>query len=370
MNSLSLSERAGVRVFPLTRRAFGATTSPKGRGDGALARRAFGATTSPKRRGGDALTRRAFGATTFPKGRGDGKRMSLLVADNLTKFFARSGGAFARGGPRIAAVEDVSFTLARGEKLGVVGESGSGKTTLGRLALGLLRPDAGRALFDGVDVHRATGAAQRGLRRRMQMIFQDSAGAFDPRLRIGDAVAEPLRVHGIGANEAARRDIVAAWLQKVGLDADLARRRPHELSGGQRQRAGIARALAVGPDLLAADEPVASLDVSVQTQILRLLADLTAETGVALFFISHDLRVVRALTERVLVLWRGRPVEMGPTARVIARPLHAYTRALMAAIPTLDPAARRLLLAADAVPEPREARGVWREEEPGHWIAA
>ncbi len=295
--------------------------------------------------------------------------MSLLVADCLTKFFARSGGAFARGGARGAAVDGVSFTLARGEKLGVVGESGSGKTTLGRLALGLLRPDGGRAAFDGVDVHGATGPAARELRRRMQMIFQDSAGAFDPRLRIGDAVAEPLRVHAIGADEKARRALALAWLAKVGLDAGVAARRPHELSGGQRQRAGIARALAVGPDLLAADEPVASLDVSVQTQILRLLADLAAETGVALFFISHDLRVVRALTQRVLVMWRGRPVELGPTEQVIARPLHPYTRALIAAIPALRPDDRRLLTTPTAVPEPGGARGVWRELEPGRWVA-
>ena len=300
--------------------------------------------------------------------------MSLLVVENVTKRFARPGGMFAGRGEPIVAVDNVSLTLARGERLGVVGESGSGKTTLGRVVLGLYRPDAGRVLLDGCDVHLADATAQRVLRRRMQMVFQDNAGALDARLRIGDAVAEPLRVHGVGGSEAERRRQVTAWLEKVGLDASLMRRFPHELSGGQRQRVGIARALVLGPDLLIADEPVASLDVSIQTQILRLLADLVRENGVALFFISHDLRVVRALTQRVLVMVHGHPVELGPTERVIQNPLHPYTRLLVAAIPTLDPARRRLL---DQPTEENDGPGAWFsptaqwcEVAAGHWVRA
>jgi ABC-type glutathione transport system ATPase component len=299
--------------------------------------------------------------------------VDLLDVERVTKYFARPGGLFARGGERIAAVRDVSLAMRPREKLGIVGESGSGKTTLGRLVMGVLTPDAGQVRFDGVDVHRAVGPERQRLRRRLQLIFQDNAGALDPRLRIGESIAEPLRVHGVGETEMGRRAIVREWLERVGLDESLAARLPHELSGGQRQRVGVARALAVGPDLLVADEPVASLDVSIQTQILRLLADLVAATGVALFFISHDLRVVRALTERVLVLWRGQPVELGPTAEVIARPLHPYTRSLVDAVPALHPEARRILAAsanpnaptaADAPP----ATGTWREVEPGRWV--
>jgi ABC-type glutathione transport system ATPase component len=285
----------------------------------------------------------------------------------VTKRFARPGGVFGRRGEPVVALDRVGFALGGGEKLGIVGESGSGKTTLGRIVLGLLAPDEGRVRFDGIDVHDASGPERRTVRRRAQMIFQDNAAAFDPRLTIGDAVTEPLRIHRVGADERERRRIADAWLEKVGLDASLAARRPHELSGGQRQRAGIARALAVGPAMLVADEPVASLDVSVQTQILRLLADLAAETKVALLFISHDLRVVRALTDRVLVLWRGRAVEMGPTAAVIERPLHPYTRALAAAVPALHPAGRRLLTAAPAPAPAAPDGGSWREVEPERW---
>ncbi len=300
--------------------------------------------------------------------------MSFLQIENATKRFAPSGGMFARGGEPVVAVGGVDLTLARGDKLGVVGESGSGKTTLGRIVTGLHRPDEGRVLLDGLDVHTAAGEQKKNLRRRTQMIFQDNAGALDPRLRIGKAIAEPLCVHGIGANAAQRRQLVAMWLDKVGLDTSLLRRFPHELSGGQRQRVGIARALIVEPDLLIADEPVASLDVSIQTQILELLADLVRETGVTLFFISHDLRVVRALTRRVLVMYKGRPVEMGPTEDVIRNPLHPYTRLLIAAIPALHPKDRRLL---DITPDEQDhtaqwfTAGVrWHEVEPGRFVLA
>ncbi|MDP8223280.1 MAG: ATP-binding cassette domain-containing protein [Candidatus Lernaella stagnicola] len=297
--------------------------------------------------------------------------MSFLEVDNLTKRFAPAGGMFARGGEPVAAVAGVSLSLDRGRKLGVVGESGSGKTTLGRVVMGLLQPDEGAVRFDGADVHHANPDQRRRLRRHMQMIFQDNAGALDPRLRVGAAIAEPLRVHRLGRTAAARRDIVVQWLEKVGLDASLLRRFPHELSGGQRQRIGIARALAVEPKMLIADEPVASLDVSIQTQILELLADLVRETGVTLFFISHDLRVVRALTERVLVMYRGHAVELGPTESLIRRPLHPYTQSLIAAIPALHPADRHLL-AGPAATEKNDAwlppDAPWREAAPGHYV--
>lgn len=273
--------------------------------------------------------------------------MDWLAATHLTKHFTRSGGMFAGGmlarrGDLVAAVDDVSLALQPGEKIGIVGESGSGKTTLGRILLGLLPPDQGQVLFAGQDLYAVAGAEQQALRRKIQMIFQDNAGALDPRMRIGDTVAEPLRAHGIGGDRQGRRAIVGEWLEKVGLDDSLMRRFPHELSGGQRQRVGIARALAVAPELVIADEPVASLDVSIQTQILQLLAELVRETGVALLFITHDLRVVRALTDRLLVMRRGQVVETGPTDRVIRQPAHPYTRELMAAIPALHPDHRRL----------------------------
>ncbi len=313
--------------------------------------------------------------------------MSLLTVEHVSRRFPRAGGAFAAG-PDVLAVDDVSLTLAAAERLGVVGESGCGKSTLGRVIIGLYRPDGGRVLFDGADLSTATGVTRRDLCRRVQMIWQDTTGALDPRLRIGDSLTEPLVVHGLVRDRDDRERQAAAWLDKVGLDASLARRRPHELSGGQRQRVGIARALAVSPALLVADEPVASLDVSVQTQILRLLADLVTETRVALIFISHDIRVVRALTERVLVLYRGRAVELGPTAVVTHHPLHPYTQALIAAVPALHPDRRRPAttnaaceiepVAAGCSFAPRcpraEAactaeRPVWREAAPGHWLA-
>jgi len=309
--------------------------------------------------------------------------MTLLVVDHVSKRFPRPGGMFAAG-PEVVAVDDVSFALEAGGRLGVVGESGCGKSTLGRIILGLYRPNTGRVLLDGADLH---AASTRELRRSVQMIWQDTAGALDPRLRVGDSLSEPLAVQGLVGGKAERARKAVEWLDRVGLDASLATHRPHELSGGQRQRVGIARALAPGPALLIADEPVASLDVSVQTQILRLLADLITETRVALIFISHDIRVVRALTDRVLVLYRGRAVELGPTDAVTHRPLHPYTQALIAAVPALHPDERRARPAAperdNAVPAgcafaPRCAQGdascqeeipAWREITPGHWVA-
>ena len=314
--------------------------------------------------------------------------MSLLQVRQVTKHFPRPGGMFASSGERIVAVDGVDFDLSPGDRLGVVGESGCGKTTLGRLIAGLYRPDSGQVRFDGQDVHQATGEKARELRRRIQMVWQDTAGALDPRLRVGQVITEPLMVHGLVDGKRERDRQAAFWLDRVGLDASLASQRPHELSGGQRQRVGLARALAPQPDLLIADEPVASLDVSVQTQILRLLADRVADSQTALLFISHDLRVVRALTRRVLVLFRGRPMELGPTDAVSRRPLHPYTQTLMAAIPALHPDRRHLREAADETDLPpantgclfsarcplaeavcRNEKPAWRNVGDDRWVA-
>jgi len=265
-----------------------------------------------------------------------------LIVEHLGKNFNAPGGMFARRGEPVVALADVSFALARHGRLGVVGESGCGKTTLGRLVCGLYAPDAGRVLFEETDVHTARGEQAKRLRAAIQMIWQDNAGALDPRLTVGRSVREPLLVHGWTRTAAEADEKAARQLERVGLDRSLFDRKPHELSGGQRQRVGIARALIMQPALIVADEPVASLDVSVQTQILDLLGDLVAEGELSLLFISHDIRVVRAMTDRCLVLYRGRMVELGPTAAVTREPSHPYTVALMKAVPALHPDQRKL----------------------------
>jgi oligopeptide/dipeptide ABC transporter ATP-binding protein len=240
------------------------------------------------------------------------------------------GGRSWRRPPRLVAVDGVSLGLARGETLGLVGESGSGKTSLVRAILRLVEPAAGRILFDGIDVRALRPAPLRALRRRMQIVFQDPTSALNPRMRIGALVGEPLVVHRVcGRGQLPGR--VAALLEEVGLDAGLARRYPDELSGGQRQRVAIARALALRPDLVVCDEPVASLDVSVQAQIINLLVDLQRRHGMAYLFVAHDLAVVAHLADRIAVLYRGRIVEQGPTAALVAAPRHPYTRTLFAA---------------------------------------
>ena len=268
---------------------------------------------------------------------------SLLTAERITRQFGSRG--FLRRTRPVQAVTDVSFTLRRGEAVGLVGESGSGKSTVGRVVLGLLKPTAGRVLLDGADIARTPSAEQR---RRMQLVFQDPFASLDPRRRVGAQIADGLAIHRLAphANRPAR---VAALLEQVGLDPAHATRYPHEFSGGQRQRIGIARALAPNPDVLVADEAVSALDVSVQAQILALFADLRTRLGIGMLFISHDLTVVRALCDRVLVLYLGRVVEEGPAGRVLERPLHPYTQALLSASPSLDPARRRvrILLAGD-----------------------
>ena len=262
----------------------------------------------------------------------------LLVAEGVTRRFG-ARGLFTRARP-VQAVTDVSLSLGRGETVGLVGESGSGKSTLGRMLLGLLPPSEGQVWFDGVDLARATPAERRVLRRRMQIVFQDPHSSLDPRRTIGAQIADGPTIHAL-VPPAERRAQVEALLGQVGLAPMHADRYPHEFSGGQRQRIGIARALATNPEFLVADEPVSALDVSVQAQVLALLADLRSRFGLALLFISHDLAVVRSLCDRVVVLYLGRVMESGPVAQVLEAPRHPYTQALLSAAPSLEASRRR-----------------------------
>lgn len=270
--------------------------------------------------------------------------MPLVEASGISKVFP-GRGTFRRG-PPVQAVRDVSLSVAKGEAVGLVGESGSGKSTLGRILLGLMPPTNGTIRFDGAPLP-LDGAAWRRLRQRMQIVFQDPYASLDQRRRIGPQIDDATRIHGASPREARAR--TEALLAEVGLDPSHADRFPHEFSGGQRQRIGIARALASGPDFLVADEPVSALDVSIQAQIVRLLAGLRVRLGLAMVFISHDLLVVRHLCDRVVVLYLGRVMEEGTTEAVFARPGHPYTRALLSATPRLRAAERteRILLTGD-----------------------
>jgi oligopeptide/dipeptide ABC transporter ATP-binding protein len=264
----------------------------------------------------------------------------LLQVRDLTVHFERPGGPLGLRRVTVPAVDGVSLDVARGETLGLVGESGCGKTTLARAILRLIKATAGTVHFDGVDVLAQEPRALRSLRRRMQIVFQDPYGSLNPRLPVGSAVREGLEIHRLARGaEADRR--VAQLLEEVGLAAEIAACYPHELSGGQRQRVAIARALAVGPDLLVCDEPVSALDVSVQAQVLNLLADLQRHRGLAYLFISHDLAVVRHLAPRVAVMYLGRVVESGSADTILRGPRHPYTQALLSAVPAAEPGARR-----------------------------
>jgi len=260
----------------------------------------------------------------------------LLVVSDLAKTFTAKRGWPVPTTVTVRAVDRVSFTVARGDALGIVGESGCGKSTVARACLRLSEPDSGSVRFDGVDVLTASGARLRALRRRLQIVFQDPASALDPRQRIAEALGEPIRVHGIARGKDALTT-VERLLDEVGLPASAARRYPHEFSGGQRQRIGIARALALGPDLIFADEPVSALDVSVQAQILVLLDQLRARRQLAFVFISHDLGVVRHFCQHVAVMYLGRIVEQGPVPTIFDEPLHPYTQLLKASSPVPDP---------------------------------
>jgi oligopeptide/dipeptide ABC transporter ATP-binding protein len=264
--------------------------------------------------------------------------MNLVEVEGLWKSYPQKGSLLRRP-PPVVAVGGVSFAIARGESLGLVGESGCGKSTLGRALLRLIEPDRGRVVIDGTDVSALAAEPLRRFRRHAQMVFQDPYASLNPRMRVGQIVEEPLVVHGLG-NASERRARVDALLAQVGLPGDARDRLPHEFSGGQRQRIGIARALASGPKLIVADEPLSALDVSIQAQIVNLLVELKAERELSLLFISHDLKMVRHLCDRVLVMYLGRVVESGPPPALFAGPRHPYTSALISAVPVPDPTRR------------------------------
>jgi peptide/nickel transport system ATP-binding protein len=279
----------------------------------------------------------------------------LLRVEALKVYFPiRDGIIRDRHVGDVRAVDDITLEIAHGETLGLVGESGCGKSTTGRAIIRLSEPTAGRILFDGQDVTTAKGSALRGLRRRMQMIFQDPYASLDPRMTAGGIIAEPLDIHGIGSSND-RRARVRELLLTVGLNPDYASRYPHEFSGGQRQRIGVARALALEPDLIVADEPISALDVSIQAQIINLLERLQREMGLTFLFIAHDLSVVRHISDRIAVMYLGRVVETALSKDLNTKPLHPYTVALLSAIPVPDPVVegrrRRIILKGD-VPSP------------------
>jgi ABC-type microcin C transport system duplicated ATPase subunit YejF len=259
----------------------------------------------------------------------------LLQVDDFKVHFPIRKGVFKRVAGYVKAVDGVSLTLQQGKTLALVGESGCGKTTLGKGLLHLIAPTAGRVLLDGIELNRLQGDALRLKRAEMQIVFQDPFSSMNPRMLVGDIVAEGLRALRPGLDKAARREIVNALLQQVGLPIDAAQRYPHEFSGGQRQRICIARALAVEPKLIVCDEPTSALDVSVQAQIVQLLKTLQREKGMSYLFISHDLAVVAEIADDVAVMYQGKIVEYGPAQQVLMQPQHAYTQKLLAALPVL-----------------------------------
>ncbi len=280
----------------------------------------------------------------------------LSVRDLRMWFPITEGLILERHVGDVRAVDDISFDVRRGETLGLVGESGCGKTTTGRAILRLYRPTAGSVIFDGVDLTRLDGEPLRRMRRRMQMIFQDPYASLNPRMTVGGIVGEPLSVHGIGT-PAERRVRVAELLDVVGLNPNFLNRYPHEFSGGQRQRIGVARALALKPELIVADEPISALDVSIQAQIINLLEQLQDEFGLTYLFIAHDLSVVRHVSDRIAVMYLGRIVELSGSRDLYERPLHPYSVALLSAVPIPDPVVesrrRRIILRGD-VPSPAD----------------
>ncbi len=265
---------------------------------------------------------------------------SLVEVRNLKKHFPITSGVFSRVSGHVRAVDGVSLSIREGETLGLVGESGCGKTTAGRSILRLIEPTEGRIKFDGTDVRALSRKGLRAIRRQMQIIFQDPYSSLNPRMTVGGMLSEALKIHKLARGRALRSRI-AELLDTVGLRPDYARRYPHEFSGGQRQRIGIARALAVNPRFIVADEPVSALDVSIQAQIINLLQDLQARLGLTYLFVAHDLSVVRHISDRVAVMYLGRIVEIADSKQLYTNPQHPYTMALLSAVPVPDPRRKR-----------------------------
>ena len=279
--------------------------------------------------------------------------MNLLDVNNLKVHFPVKRGMFSRVHAFVKAVDGVSFEIAPGETLGLVGESGCGKSTLGRAIVKLVKPTSGEVLFDQKNVARLTGSELRTVRRGLQMIFQDPIGSLNPRMTVEEIIGEALDIHKLAKDSADRRNQIRELLKAVGLNEQYAQRYPHEFSGGQRQRIGIARALAVQPKLIVCDEPVSALDVSVQAQIINLLQDLQNQRHIAYLFIAHDLAVVKHISKRVMVMYLGRVVELGPARDVVEQPKHPYTQALISAVPEVDPDSKRQRIALPGdVPSP------------------
>jgi len=291
--------------------------------------------------------------------------MALVEVSHLVKHFVRNAGLF-RKGTLVQAVDDVSFTIEEGETFGLVGESGSGKTTTGRCMLRLIDPTSGEVRVRGENVLAFSRRRLREARRDMQIVFQDPYSSLNPRMRARQIVEEPLIIHSLG-DRRARRERVAELFHLVGLDPTHLERYPHQFSGGQRQRIGLARALALSPSFVILDEPVSALDVSVQAQVVNLLMDLQQQLKLTYLFIAHDLRLVQHICSRVAVMYLGRLVEIGPAASLFAAPQHAYTRALLSAIPVPDPDAPRLRIVLD--PEQVNREATLREVAAGHWAA-
>ena len=315
----------------------------------------------------------------------------LVAVENLTKHFPIMQGVFRREVGTVKAVDGIDFEIRERETLGLVGESGCGKSTAGRVILRLHAATAGRIVFRGTDITSLEGEALRRLRPRMQMIFQDPQDSLNPRMTVGSIIGEPLLEHG-AATGRALQDRVEELLDAVGLDPGFTNRYPHEFSGGQRQRIGVARALALNPEFIVCDEPIAALDVSIQAQVVNLLEDLQERFGLTYLFISHDLSMIRHIADRVAVMYLGKIVELASSDSLYREPLHPYTRALLSAVPIHDPELEarreRVILSGDvpspanppsgcrfrtrcpmAAPECSEREPQWRELRPEHWAA-